>query len=151
MIPKFKKLIKNYTTFIMYIFSAIISFVIDITLFTIFTKLLKSYIGDKSILIGTVGARIISSFINYLLNRNKVFKNNNNLFDINTFIKYYTLVVIQLCTSAISVFLIYRLTKINETIIKIPVDTIIFIINYFVQKYLIFKESGDSYEVQTKN
>ncbi|MDD4036643.1 MAG: GtrA family protein [Bacilli bacterium] len=148
MIQRFKNLITKYNTFIMYIFSAGISFGIDITLFAIFTKLLKSNMGDRAILLGTVGARIISSFINYLLNRNKVFKNKNqDLFDTSTFIKYYSLVVIQLCVSAVSVFLIYKLIKINETVIKIPVDMMIFIVNYFVQKYLIFKESSDGYEV----
>lgn len=149
MINKIKDILKNQGVFIMYTVSAGISFVLDLTLFTIFARLLNPSIGDSSILLGTVIARIISSFINYLMNRNKVFnKNQSNLCDTKTLIKYYILVAIQLCVSALSVFLIHKVIKIDATLIKIPIDIIIFIINYFVQKYLIFKESDDNYEVQ---
>ena len=66
------KIINKYKTFIKYMFSAGISFFIDITLFTIFLFLLKNTIKDTSlsILVSTISARAISSFINYLINQN---------------------------------------------------------------------------------
>lgn len=143
------ELLKKQIVFIMYTISAGISFVLDLTLFTIFNKLLSPAMGESSILLSTLIARIISSFINYLMNRNKVFSNNSsNLYDAKTLIKYYILVAIQLCVSALSVYLIHQVVNTDATLIKIPVDIIIFIINYFIQKYLIFKESEESYEVQ---
>ena len=69
-----KNLINRYTTFIKYIFSAGISFALDISLFTLFAYLLKFLIGSYAIIVATIFARIISSFINYHLNRNRVFK-----------------------------------------------------------------------------
>ena len=118
--------------------SAGISFILDLGLFTLFNILLKTNLSSKSILVATILARAISSFINYLLNRNRVFKQNEKGIDKITLIKYYLLVVIQMCVSAISVYLLFNLTNINETIIKIPVEIILFMINYFVQKHFIF-------------
>ena len=132
------KLIKQYQTFIKYMISAGISFILDLGLFTLFNILLKTNLSSKSILVATILARAISSFINYLLNRNRVFKQNEKGIDKITLIKYYLLVVIQMCVSAISVYLLFNLTNINETLIKIPVEIILFMINYFVQKHFIF-------------
>ena len=86
----------------------------------------------------TVLARIISSFINYLMNRNGVFKKNTNKIDTTTLVKYYILVVIQMFVSASLVLGLYKVTNINETLIKIPVDIVIFLVNYFIQKHFIF-------------
>ncbi len=136
------KKIKNLKIFLMYLISAGISFTLDLILFTLFSRLLNLTIGDYSILVATIIARIISSFVNYLLNRNKVFNNKKtNLYDSNSLIKYYFLVLINLCTSAILVYFIHKAILIDPTLIKIPVDVILFIINFFIQKYFIFKGS----------
>jgi len=140
-----QNLVKKYHTFIKYVFSAGISFLIDLTFFTIFVSILKVLIASYSIIISTILARGISSFINYHINRNTVFKkyDDNSKIDKESFIKNITLVIIQMFISSISVFVLYNLTKQNETLIKIPVECILFIINYFVQKLFIFNKSND--------
>lgn len=127
-----KKLFLKYKVFIKYIVVAVISFLIDISLFTMFNTL----IGIK-IILATITARIISSFINFLLNKKKVFKSDSNKYI--AFIKYYGLVIIQMLVSAFMVNYIYNNISINATLIKIPVEGCIFVVNYFVQKYLIFR------------
>ena len=74
-----------------------------------------------------------------------VFRSNNKAVENVTLVKYYILVVVQMCVSSLSVYFIYLLTNINETLIKIPVDVLIFIVNYFVQKKFIFVRK-DNYE-----
>ena len=128
----------KYETFIKYVFVAGISFVIDICLFTLFNNILKI---DTKIVIATILARIISSFINYLLNRDKVFKSDEN--KIKTAIKYYMLVVIQMFISALLVDNLYKIIKIDATFIKIPVELILFVCNYLIQKVLIFKRGNN--------
>jgi len=129
------KLIKKYQTFLKYILVAILSFLIDIGIFS----LLNSFLNfNKKIIVATIIARVVSSFINYLLNKNKVFESNEG--KIKTIFKYYLLVIIQMFVSAFSVDFLYSLLKINATIIKIPVEFIIFICNYLIQKYIIFKK-----------
>lgn len=137
-----KNIIKSKLTFIKYIISAGISFILDMTLFTIFSFFLMPFIGDSSILASTVLARVISSFINYLMNKNKVFntEKNNKKIDKETFVKYFILVVIQMFVSAGTVYLLFKVTKINQTVIKFPVDIMIFIVNYFIQKLFIFNK-----------
>lgn len=136
---KIKEILNKYKTFIKYIFSSGISFIIDITLFTIFSKVFKLVIGSYSIILGTILARIISSIINYSLNKNNVFKHNENKkIDINSFVKYIVLVVIQMFVSSFAVFTLYNITKINETLIKVPVECILFLVNYIIQKLFIF-------------
>lgn len=135
MIEFIKKTYKKYETFLKYIFVAGISFVIDILFFNIFNNLIS-----LSIIISTICARVISSFINYLLNRDKVFKSDEN--KLKTVIKYYILVIIQMSVSALFVDNLYKLVKINPTIIKIPVEFTLFICNYIIQKVLIFKKGN---------
>ena len=48
--------------------------------------------------------------------------------------------------SALSVFLIHKIIDVAPTYIKIPVDILIFIVNYFIQKHYIFRGSGNTHE-----
>lgn len=128
--------INKHKTFLKYMFSAGICFFLDQLLFYIFRLLLINSIGDTSIFIGATFARGISSFINYLINRDVVFNTKNKE---KTLIKYYSLVVIQLGISTLLVYTIYKITGSNTSIIKIIIDIILFIINYFIQKKIIFK------------
>lgn len=131
----------QYYTFIKYLFVAGISFAIDIILFHLFKLLTFSHLKNTSIIVSAIIARIISSFLNYLMNRNKVFeKGNNTTYDKTTLIEYYILVAISLTLSTSLIFIIHNYVNIDPTLIKIPVDIIIFIINYIVQKKYIFKE-----------
>ena len=141
---KIMKVISKNFVFLKYIFSSGISFVLDLSLFTLFNFLLKDRIGSNSIFISTILARIISSLVNYLLNRNKVFKNNDKLADFVSLIKYYLLVIVQMIVSATVVSYLYKMFKVFELLIKIPVEIILFLINYFVQKNFIFNDKSDN-------
>lgn len=148
---KILNIIKKYIVFIKYIFSAGISFAIDLSLFTVFSFLLKQSIGNSAIFVATIIARIISSFINYLINRNTVFNNNGSGMDKVTLIKYYTLVVIQMFVSATAVSTLYKAFSIYELFIKIPVEVILFLINYFVQKKFIFNTNQQKLNLSKYN
>lgn len=135
------KFIKKYNTILKYIICAGISFLIDLILFIIFLCFFKSLLGAYSIIISTVFARIISSFINYRINRNNVFKvKDNKKIDSKSLVQFTTLVIIQMFVSSFSVFYIYKFTRYNEAIIKFFVECILFIINYVIQKKVIFKK-----------
>ena len=113
-----------------YFFSSVSSFVIDILLFTLFNYVLKN------ILIATIIARIMSSLYNYLVNSRLVFKSYTK----TSIIKYYCLVIIQMFVSAFLVSTFSNLlVNLNDTIIKFFVDVFIFVVNYFIQKEVVFK------------
>lgn len=117
---------------IKYLVSASSSFIIDITLFFIFEKLFNN------IIIATILARTISSIYNFSINRNVVFKSHSN--KMKSLVQYFILVIVQMLVSAYSVNLLFNVIKNYLTIIKIVVDTIIFVGNFLIQKYIIFKD-----------
>lgn len=128
-----------YKLFLKYIFSAVSSFIVDIVLFTVFYNILFGVIDSKAILVSTVIARIISSLYNYFINAKLVFKKNSSK---SSIIKYYILVVIQMCVSAGLVYLMDNvLTFLNVTVIKIIIDAVIFVVNFYVQREWIFKKN----------
>ena len=124
-----------------YIFVAGSSFLLDLGLFTLFSNLLATILQNVSILVSTVFARVISSFFNYVLNRNVVFSSDDKkVMDKTTLIKYYALVIVQMLISAALVTVIFNLSGWNKTLIKMPVDVVIFIVNYIIQKKVIFNK-----------
>lgn len=124
-------LFKKYQTFIKYIFFAITSFLLDICLFKII------YIVRNNIIIASYLARLVSSVYNYLVNKKIVFGYNKKRD--NSFIKYFVLAVLNITLSGVLVTFVYDKMSFDVTLIKISIDTLIFVINYFIQKILIFK------------
>lgn len=121
---------------IRYLFSAGTSFFIDLLLFTVFNTFVFQFLNSFSIIISTILARVLSSLYNYFLNSRYVFKSYNS----TSIIKYYLLVIVQMLVSATLVLIVSKLlTSVNDTIIKFFIDIIIFIVNYFVQREVIFK------------
>lgn len=128
--------LKINKTFILYVFSAGSSFVFDLLLFTIFNMWLHNFLGNLSIIVATILARILSSLYNFAINSKVVFKK----YDHKMIWQYYLLVIIQMLVSSFLVFIINTfIIKTFATIIKFFVDIFLFIINYFIQKEVIFK------------
>ena len=129
-------LIRKNKTFFRYVLSAGSSFFIDLLLFTIFNSLFSKVFGYESIILSTILARILSSFYNFVINSKFVFQNYSK----KMFFSYYVLVIIQMILSSLLVYLINKfLISVFATIIKFFVDIILFVINYFIQKLVIFK------------
>jgi len=129
-----KKLFSKYQTIITYILFSSLSFIVDIVSFSVILFFLK----DK-IMISSYLARTISSIFNYIVNKNIVFKNNEKK-NIKSMIMYFLLVIVNITISGTLVKKIYFFIHYNATLIKIVIDSLIFIINYFLQKYIIFKK-----------
>ena len=129
-----EKLFSKYQTIITYILFSSLSFIVDIVSFSSILFFLK----DK-IMISSYLARAISSIFNYIVNKNIVFKNNEKK-NIKSMIMYFLLVIVNITISGTLVKKIYFFIHYNATLIKIVIDSLIFIINYFLQKYIIFKK-----------
>lgn len=119
-----------YLLFFKYIVVSLLSFILDIALFGIF----KAF--KFTIINATIIARILSSILNYTLNKNKVFKSFNK----KSLIKYYILVIIQMFISGYSVKFLHKIfVNKNVIFLKIIIDLIIFIVNYYIQREWVFK------------
>ena len=132
------KVIKKYKTIITYLVSSLLSFAVDLLAFSIVLYFLKNKFSE-SILISSYIARSISSIFNYVVNKKLVFKNNEKK-NVKSMIMYFLLVIVNITISGTLVKKIYFFIHYNATFIKIVIDSLIFIINYFLQKYVIFKK-----------
>lgn len=125
-----------YRMFLMYSVSSVASFVVDVGMYAGFIFLLSPYFETFHVIAATVLARVISSLFNYLINRKVVFHSKAR----RSFSKYFSLVVLQMATSALFVYLLFLLFKQGEVILKIIVDSFLFFVSYYVQKRWIFKK-----------
>ena len=120
-----------YKLFVKFIFAGLSSFLIDIILFWIFSKIIH---GKDAILFSTICARVLSSLYNFTVNAKMVFKNKNSL----SFIKYVILCLIQMFVSGFAVEYLAKIIKINVIILKLIVDVILFVVNFVIQRTFIF-------------
>lgn len=121
-----------------YVIIAIISFIIDILLFSVFDNLLTRKF-TYSIIISSYLARFISSLLNYYLNKYIVFKYIKTNTKDKTLYKYLILVVLNISISALAVELLHILVPLYAVVIKIIIDSLIFVINFLIQKHWVFK------------
>lgn len=126
-----------FSTFFKFSIASLSSFIIDIAIFQFVIMLLAGFDASVKIICATVIARIFSSLYNFYVNRNIVFRSKEKT--ASSMIKYYLLVVIQMAASASLVYALFGILQIPETIVKILVDTLLFLISFGIQKRFIFK------------
>lgn len=135
-LDSYKIYLLMFSVFFKYMLASLSSFIIDIILFQIFIFIFKNASDALCITISTIVARICSSLYNYGVNKSLVFQNNSKTS--STLIRYYILCIVQTATSTGLVLLFYRLLHLPETIIKIIVDTFLFLISFQIQQYWVF-------------
>jgi len=143
--------LKKLGAFIKYLCSSLLSFLTDIGLFTLINMGLAYAVregaislSEKTIIfLATAGARVVSSIVNYSINRKVVFKSDSSIK--KSLVKYYSLAVCQLLLSS---FLVTVLSievlglesgSLAVTIIKMIVDVGLFLVSYQIQKRWVFK------------
>ena len=127
-----KDSIMIYRLFMKYFLVAFSSFIFDIILFSYFFKVLPI---NSKILAATILSRTVSSVYNYITNSNLIFKDMNIL----SLIKYYILVTLQMLISGCFVTYLYNLLNVSVLLIKIIIDSILWIINLIIQREFVFK------------
>lgn len=126
-----------YKVFIFYGLSGAASFGLDVGLYWIFIQLLRDEAPELFIILATVAARILSSLFNYFVNRHKVFGQGSR----KSLLRYYILAASIMLMSAASVHLLYAewLGR-GEVILKVFVDTVLFIFGFVVQRSWVFRK-----------
>lgn len=135
--------IKIYAVFGKFLLSSLSSFLIDFVLFACFSYVFRvAGLGDWYVWPATVGARILSSMCNYLINRNAVFKSVDD--NGHCLVRYYALAVVQMLLSAGGVFGLVKLASFNDKIAKLLVDAVLFLISFRVQRGWVFRQKRGS-------
>ena len=141
-------LMGNLLSFVKYMISSILSFVIDNGLFRLIAYIIGTQ-ADRSIkiLLATVIARVVSSLFNFFVNRKAVFKSDAPM--VRTMLRYYALCICQMGASYGLVYLFSHLTDANDwitSLIKILVDTCLFILSYQIQRKWVFADCNKKEE-----
>lgn len=130
--------LRIYAVFFKYMVSSLSSFLIDIFLFWLLKGILAGNMEEgTAIWIATAGARIVSSLYNFSVNRTVVFHSGADAK--KSLAKYYILCGLQMCCSAAGVNLLFMLLHINATILKIIVDSVLFLCSFRLQRRWVFK------------
>lgn len=134
--------IRIYSLILKFLASAIISALADLAIFYLFLKFAGAYFGDLAIITSTFVARLISSILNFSINKKKVFGNKGKLGA--TLVRYYALAVVILLVSSGAVWAFDTLTgnslPILTTLVKAVVDVILFVISFRVQREWVFSK-----------
>ena len=114
-----------------YIFSSGLSCVIDVSLYWLFLALGMHRAASNVI------ARVISSQVNYRMNKNIVFGKNGGKYSMA---KYYALCIVQGAISTGLVWWLPTVLPVSAGFVKIPVDVVLFVFSYMIQRDYVFKK-----------
>ncbi len=132
--------LKNLVKFLC---NSLVSWLIDEGFYYLFLTVLAGS-HEKRTLLAILFARILSSIVNYALNRKTVFKSHESVW--KTVLKYYALAA---CMLAISMGLVdtfaVKILKVDgflSVIVKCVVDIVLFALSYTVQRKWVFKKKN---------
>ena len=116
--------------------SSIFCAVVDIGLFTLIFNLLSASAISWALFAATSIARLVSSTINFTLNKKVVFENKGS---ISTQVaEYYLLCVIQMLLSWLILQGLTLLNNEHVVLLKMMTDGFLFFVSFFVQRIFIF-------------
>ena len=142
--------LRVYGLILGYIASSMISSGVDLIAFYFIGEFYFDCTTFSGMLATTVWARIISMTVNFSINKSVVFGNSSGIG--RTLIRYICVAVPVMLASWLSVYAISELMAlvlgadagilhIGRTIIKIPVDIILFLISFRIQQKWVFAEN----------
>jgi putative flippase GtrA len=100
--------------------------------------MLKPSFATQYILGATIIARVISSLFNYQFNRKIVFRKRQNIEQPLALLRFYLLVAFQMMMSGLLTTFVFQHSLLNEVVSKIIIDTLLFFINFLVQREWVF-------------
>ena len=129
-----------YAVFLKFLFSSLSSSVVDMVMFAIFCGIFRGIAGIPFgyIMVATVCARIISAIYNFLINYKVVFKGKGS--KLHAALRYVILaVIIMLLSGTLVSFFHSMVPNSPELYVKIPVDCILFLMSFVVQREIVYK------------
>jgi dolichol-phosphate mannosyltransferase len=129
--------IRIYKEILKFSLSSIVCAVVDIGLFTLIFNLLSASAISWALFAATSIARLVSSTINFTLNKKVVFENKGATLTQAT--EYYLLCVVQMLSSWLILQGLTLLNNEHVVLLKIMTDGFLFFVSFFVQRTIIFR------------
>ena len=137
----FKDSYRIYKEIFKFCAASIICFLVDYALYCIGLVFTVSLGKGLSTVVSNVFARIVSSVLNFTLNKKVVFKRKGNTLKLA--ISYFMLALCILAGNTIVLKMFVEVFNIDTKIAKLITELIFFIISWFIQKFLIFKKQEE--------
>ena len=137
----FKDSYRIYKEIFKFCAASIICFLVDYALYCIGLVFTVSLGKGLSTVVSNVFARIVSSVLNFTLNKKVVFKRKGNTLKLA--ISYFMLALCILAGNTIVLKMFVEVFNIDTKIAKLITELIFFIISWFIQKFLIFKKKEE--------
>ena len=145
--------LRVYGLIVKYAASSLCSCGLDILLFFLFGLFLFPGGGWLDGFLNTALARILSATANFSMNRSLVFESRAGV--ARTFRRYVCLAVPIMLASWLLVYLLSNVLLIQSallrTLIKVPVDTVLFLVSFRVQRQWVFGGEADSFQSDPMN
>lgn len=125
-----------------FVVSSAVSAVVDLLLAWCFMDVLRVFIPSNDfirILLAVVLARVVSMVVNYCINRNYVFRESKSVKVSGT--KYVLLCILNMFLSAFITYLISTMMGVDEKVVKVFGDAVLFIGSYQLQKRWVFPDN----------
>ncbi len=131
--------IRIYAVFVKFLFSSLSSSVVDIVMFSIFCGMFRNVpVAIGYVMLSTILARVISAIYNFMINYKVVFKGKGSTG--KAALRYLVLAIcIMLLSGGLVTFFTGLLPMVPEFVIKIPVDCILFLLSFVVQREVVYK------------
>lgn len=127
-----------YKNIFKFTLSSIASFLVDYGLYALFILILAAVPTALRVLLANAIARTASSIFNFSVNKQLVFQNKDSLS--RTGLSYASLVMGIFLLDTLLITLFYQVFGLNLLLVKILVGSLLFVLSWFVQKKVIFKE-----------
>lgn len=130
--------VKIYWNILKFLSSSFLCFCVDYAGFTVIGKCLEQ-VGipvTLAVIVGNVSARIISSALNFYLNRTYVFHHQGNVWKAAA--QYYTLAIGNLVANTLLLAMAVSRGGWNPMAAKLVIECMIFVVNYMIQNSMIF-------------
>lgn len=122
--------INIYSVLIRYSLSSFVSVIIDYFVFFCLS------LAQIPVVESTYISRLCAAGVNFSVNRKVVFKSRSAI--VLQLLKYITLLLISGTISGFGILFFTNAYHFNRVLIKIPIEIILYIINYYVQAHYIF-------------
>ncbi|MDD5016637.1 MAG: bifunctional glycosyltransferase family 2/GtrA family protein [Eubacteriales bacterium] len=125
-----------YRLIIMFGGSSVIAFLIDFLLFALIKTIFPS---EGMLWLAVVGARVVSSFMNFLINRNVIFAGKNGNGNLKRHIIGYYLLVVVIMAANYGLLSLFTSAGINVYLAKVITEVMLFFVSFLAQKRIVFK------------
>ena len=128
--------------------SSAVGFFVDYGAYSLLTALTVGLGTNISVPLSNVSARLISSTVNYSINKRYVFENRDSA--LKTAVQYFTLVAFILAGNTLLLSAMVNNLGINKYAAKIITEITFFTLSWITQKFIIFGKQTDAYDPAAK-